>query len=175
MYENYKHLIFDVDRPWIRRDAELFAEAISMKTGGAMTTVWGFIDGTVRRICRPKKFQRIVYNGWKRLHALKYQSIVTPNGLIANLYGPIEGRRHDCALLAMSKVLDVMFEIHDGRDLAVYGDPAYPIRPNIINPFPTVGITDQQAEFNKAMSSARIAVEWVFGKIVENWGFGGLS
>ena len=33
--------------------------------------------------------QRIVYNGHKRVHALKFQSIVTPNGLISNLHGPV--------------------------------------------------------------------------------------
>ena len=29
------------------------------------------------------------------LHAFHIQSVVTPNGLIAHLFGPIEGRRHD--------------------------------------------------------------------------------
>jgi hypothetical protein len=33
--------------------------------------------------------QRIVYNGHKRVHALKYQSLALPNGLIANLFGPV--------------------------------------------------------------------------------------
>lgn len=34
-------------------------------------------------------FQRIVYNGHKRVHSLKFQSITIPNGLIANLYGRV--------------------------------------------------------------------------------------
>ena len=34
----------------------------------------------------------------KRVYALKYQSIVTPDGLIAHLYGPIEGRREDSGI-----------------------------------------------------------------------------
>ena len=64
-----------------------------------------FVDGTVRPICRPGKNQRVVYNGCKRVHALKFQSAVAPNGLIANLYGPVEGRRHNSAVLAMSGLL----------------------------------------------------------------------
>ena len=39
------------------------------------------------------------------MHAIKFQSVVAPNGLLANLYGPVEGRRHDSALLAMSGLL----------------------------------------------------------------------
>ena len=49
----------------------------------------GFIDGTVRPICRPGEFQRVVYIGHKRVHALKFQSFTLPNGMIANMYGPI--------------------------------------------------------------------------------------
>ena len=31
----------------------------------------------------------VVYNGHKRAHGLKFQSVVIPNGLIAHLYGPV--------------------------------------------------------------------------------------
>ena len=50
---------------------------------------FGFIDGTVRPIARPGENQRVVYNGHKRVHALKFQSVVLPNGLIGNMYGPV--------------------------------------------------------------------------------------
>ena len=45
--------------------------------------------GTVRPISRPEEHQRLLYNGHKRVHALKFQSIALPNGLIGNLYGPV--------------------------------------------------------------------------------------
>jgi hypothetical protein len=67
---------------------ERYATAITNK-GAALTNCFGFIDGTVKAICRPGKNQRLVYNGHKRHHALKFQSVVTPNGMIANLYGPV--------------------------------------------------------------------------------------
>ena len=44
-------------------------------------------------ISRPGEMQRIVPNGYKRIRALKLQSVVTPNGLIANLFGPV-GKFH---------------------------------------------------------------------------------
>ena len=49
----------------------------------------GFIDGTVRPISRPGNGQRIVHNGHKRVHGLKFQSIALPNGLIGNIFGPV--------------------------------------------------------------------------------------
>ena len=54
----------------------------------ALENCWGFIDSTVKPICRPEENQKVVYNGQKQVHALKYQSVVAGNGLIANLYGP---------------------------------------------------------------------------------------
>ena len=43
-----------------------------------------------------------MYNGHKRKDGLKYQLPTTPNGIIANLFGPVEGRRHDSSMLVMS-------------------------------------------------------------------------
>ena len=33
------------------------------------------------------------------------QSVETPNGLIAHMFGPVEGRRHDAFMLGMSDLL----------------------------------------------------------------------
>ena len=35
------------------------------------------------------KYQRLVYNEHKRVHAVKFQSVSLPNGIIANLFGPV--------------------------------------------------------------------------------------
>ena len=59
----------------------------------------GFIDGTVRPISRPGINQRVLYNGHKRVHAIKCQSVATPDGLVAFLHGPFEGRRHNSGML----------------------------------------------------------------------------
>lgn len=68
-----------------------YAQAITER-GSALNNCFGFIDGTVRPISKPDKHQRIVYNGHKRVHALKFQSLALPNGLIGNLYSPV-GKR----------------------------------------------------------------------------------
>lgn len=67
---------------------ETYARAIQ-QNGSPLHNCFGFIDGTVRPICRPDQNQRIVYNGHKRVHGLKYQSVALPNGMIANRYGPV--------------------------------------------------------------------------------------
>lgn len=67
---------------------EMYADAVAQK-GAALTNCFGFIDGTVRPICRPTQYQKIVFNGHKRVHSLKFQSVTLPNGLIANLFGPV--------------------------------------------------------------------------------------
>ena len=47
-----------------------------------LENIHGFIDGSVRPIARPDQQSRIVYNGHKRVHLLKFQSVTPPNGLI---------------------------------------------------------------------------------------------
>ncbi|KAK3805233.1 MAG: hypothetical protein J3R72DRAFT_355316, partial [Linnemannia gamsii] len=55
---------------------EMYQKACSDQSGYAANSVFGFIDGTVRKICRPVIHQRSMYNGHKHIHALKYQAVV---------------------------------------------------------------------------------------------------
>ena len=105
IYLNFRHLLESFNQPLLTPVClERFCQAVHDK-GAALENCWGFIDGTVRPICRPGQNQRVLYNGHKKVHALKFQSLVTPNGLIANLFGPIEGKRHDSGMLAESNLL----------------------------------------------------------------------
>ncbi|CAN0523240.1 unnamed protein product, partial [Laminaria digitata] len=75
-----------------------FAEALH-SWGSPLDNCWGFIDGTVRGIARqvwnkmPVREQRAFYNGHKRKHAMKFQGVVTPDGICVDLYGPELGTR----------------------------------------------------------------------------------
>lgn len=155
---------------------ERYADAIARK-GVPLKNCFGFIDGTVRQICRPDANQRVVYNGHKRVHALKFQSVAIPNGLIANLYGPVEGRRHDAGMLKDSNLVSILERVAvtpAGQTLCLYGDPAYPLRPNLIGPYragQVVVLTPNMMAFNKAMSSVRISVEWIFGDVANYFKF----
>ena len=67
---------------------QIYADAVHEK-GAPLENCFGFIDGTVRPISRPGKHQRVVYNGHKRVHAIKFQCIALPNGIIAHIFGPV--------------------------------------------------------------------------------------
>ena len=140
-----------------------------------MVNCIGFIDGTVRPICRPTRHQRVCYNGHKRIHAIKCQSVVIPDGLIANLYGPVEGRRHDCVLLRSSRLMDEFqarqLTDRQGQPFALYGDPAYTLRPYLLCHFRVANISAQKQQFNCRMSSVRECVEWECGKILKKCAF----
>ena len=88
----------------------------------------------------------------------------------------LEGRRHDAGMLADSNLLQYMqrYAFSPGpvaRPLCVYGDPAYPMRVHLQAPFRNVVLTPQMVNYNKAMSSVRVSVEWLFGDIVEYFKF----
>lgn len=174
VYNNFSRLLSGFQHAWMSpASLEEYARIIHDK-GAALDFCWGFIDGTVRPVSRPGRNQRILYNGHKRVHALKFQSVVIPNGLIANLFGPIEGKRHDSAMLAESGLLAELQQHSrgpDGRNLCIYGDPAYPLRIQLQAPFRGPGLTNQEKDFNKSMSQVRVAVEWVFGDVINYFKF----
>lgn len=53
----------------------------------------------------------------------------------------------------------------------MYGDPAYPLRENIIVPFRGANVTDEQQIFNRTMSNVRETVEWGFKDIITQFAF----
>ena len=67
---------------------QTYVNAITAK-GAPLDNCFGFIDGMARPISRSGEHQRIIYNGHKLVHALKFQSIALPYGIIGNLYGPV--------------------------------------------------------------------------------------
>ena len=84
----WKHLSSFKQR-WLQQDKLTeCAQAVHNKSH-ALQNCWGFIDATVRPMCRPGENQKVVFNGHKRVHELKYQPVVAANGLVANLYGPV--------------------------------------------------------------------------------------
>ena len=58
--------------------------------------------------------------------------------------------------------------------MCLYGDPAYPLRPNLIAPYRPGEVpvfTPEMQEFNQATSSVRVSVEWLFGDVVNYFKF----
>lgn len=49
--------------------------------------------------------KKMIYGANKRIHAIKFQSVVAPDGQIAMLDGPYEGRKNDSGILEDSELL----------------------------------------------------------------------
>ena len=119
----HQHRISSIFQPWL--NFQQSAEAVHNK-GACLDNCWGFLDGTQMRVCRPDEGQESVYNGHKRQHSLKFQSLMLPFGLISHFWGPFEGRCHDSAMFYFSGLGDQISQVTiDGKEYCVYGDSAY--------------------------------------------------
>lgn len=102
-----------------------------------------------------------------------FQSVIAPNGVIAHLFGPIEGKRHDAFMLGASGILPQLETITkpNGEPYVVYGDPAYGISRNVIAPFRGAVLSPLEQQFNFEMSKVRASVEWGYGKIKQYFAY----
>lgn len=154
-----------------------YAAAIEKKSGVAY--VWGFVDGTIRRMCRPTPEvanQRYYYTGYKRFHGFKFQAISTPDGLVSSLAGPTTAADGDWLLWQESLIEGKIRELFEGVSARqvpkIYGDPAYSGSYGVIGAFKRqIGksLTPEQEDFNTTMSSVRISIEQIFGLTIRLW------
>ncbi|PFX33086.1 hypothetical protein AWC38_SpisGene2011 [Stylophora pistillata] len=116
IYDRFGHLLDSLDLSWL--DPAFFAEVIHNK-GAPLEHCWGFIDGTPRPMARPSRNQHIMFSGHKRVHCIKFQSVQAPNGLIANMFGPIEDKRHDAFMLGKKRTYTNQSHTKDRRKIFV--------------------------------------------------------
>ena len=152
------HLLRGIkSQPFMTEQAAIYADSILQK-GGALGNCVGFLDGTVIGIARK--------------HALKFQSLTTPDGLILDAFGPLEGRRHDWTLYIHSDaedLLPIVLEVIDGMKYCIFADSGYNERWFLRTPSQGSNLTASQRAFIKAVSSVRVTVEWVFKEIKIYW------
>jgi nuclease HARBI1 len=85
--EHWEHLL-QCDGEHLLHPSQLSYCAEAMHNHGApLKSVFAFIHCTIRRICHPTWFQCVAYNGHKKIHVLKFQALMLPNGIIGHLYG----------------------------------------------------------------------------------------
>ena len=152
--------------------------------------IFGFIDNTMNATCRPAGgpardgknaprndplIQRAWYNGWKKIHGMKWQTIDLPNGMNFHVYGPISVRRNDLTSARWSRINTKMqmLQVNDEYKYCVYGDSAYLLvsydfvqarHNNAAN-------TPRQLLENKSLASCRETIEWDYGDIGRYWAF----
>ena len=167
VYTTHHHHLESWQQPFLSPESLAdYADSIHAHRS-SLRNCFGFVDVTVRKFARPNKNQGTMYNGHKRVHAMKCQSVVLPNGLIANISGPFEGKRHDSTMLYQSGLFQSLEQhaFYDETSFCLYGDPAYPLGIHLQGPFKDRQLTPQMQMFNKAMSTVRVSVERMFGSI----------
>ena len=170
LHEKFNHLLHSFNQPLLsQQNLELYAHAV-YDTGAGLRNCWGFVDGTVHSICRRnERIRRILYNGHKWVHALKFHSLPTISGLKASLSGPVELRMHDSGMLAESNLLPLLQqECHrvNGFLCCIYGDAAYPLRSHLQRPFESNHLPHEQKDFNKSIKTVHLSVEWLFKEVI---------
>ncbi|KIJ23155.1 hypothetical protein M422DRAFT_196275 [Sphaerobolus stellatus SS14] len=173
LWNRWKHLLhFDPTR-LTREKLASYARVIKAK-GAHFPFVAGLIDGTLQKNAHPVRNQRLVYNGWKRIHCLKYHAVITPDGLVIHVFGPVDGRRHDETVYkesGLSDLLDKHFWTPEGQSLYIYGDPAYSVSAHVMAPFKGPSITPEEQHWNTAMSKIREPIEWLFKEVSQKFTF----
>ena len=143
-----------------------------------------FIDCTIIPSCRtgggpmvpgvhapryPYLVQEAMYNGWKKCHGIKKQSIGLANGMAFQVSKGYSCRSHDLHLLDKSDINDRLVELTSERPPAehcsCYGDSAYPQQDRICckrdgNKF---------SELNEAMNGCRKSIEWMHRDLTQYW------
>ena len=184
MLLHHEHLVtnnLEYWKPWF----PIFAESISAKLaevgnihypeGGFRVAM--FHDDTVIASCRPGSgpmangdgrksnfIQMAFYNGWKKHHGFKFQTVELPNGMCMDMYGPCSFRRNDLELLERSKLNERLAQVQHGDPVQYcsYGDGIFPIDTHTIGKH--IGETTRENRYeNRMMSKIRIANEWAYG------------
>jgi hypothetical protein len=179
--ERWRHLLtLDVDRA--TQNINTWATKVGNKMEMPDPTrcrCWAFIDGVFRHCCRPGQDQDVLYNTYYKGHGFKYQSIVTPDGLISDCWGPLPGRHHDIYLWYTSgcgHLCDELPHHHpSGNPYFIFGDKAYKsytCADHIVTAYrrPPQGLPPHQAAFNYYHNRVRVSVEWCFRIVTQQWG-----
>jgi hypothetical protein len=146
-----------------------YADLCYEQSGRECNAIFGVIDCTVRKIQAPSIGQQDAFNGHRHMHALKYQTVVAPDGIIIHISKGYPGTAHDYTIYEESGLIDILNEFafdSNGNSLATYGDAAYEPDPHMI-----VGyrghLEPDQEQFNQGCSNMRIIVEWAFGQVTK--------
>lgn len=113
--------------------------------------------------------QEAFYNGWKRFHGIKKQSIGLANGMAFHVSRGYSCRRHDLYVRNVSDIDDRLAYLteddHPNDQFTCYGDSAYPESRRITCRRDGIEFSD----LNKAMNGCRETIEWMHRDLFQYW------
>lgn len=150
--------------------------------------IFAWIDCVKQLTCRPgggpmlpgrnsprfhPNIQRAFFNGWKKQHGLKWQTISLPCGMDFNVYGPESIRRNDLFLLEQSNMRPRLAEMQEAEpnEFSIYGDSAYSVvdDPHIKSKHTGDHLTPHHILENRANNSCRESGEHHYADIGNLW------
>lgn len=170
---------FDMYNDRIKRKIASFGAHINPNPGfvpANMSKIFGFIDGTANRICRPSgnnNLQNSFYNRYHRGHFIIWQGISFPDGMLV-VDGPEPGFKTDTMVWRDCMVrheLEAIMQARVARGLNrlfLYADKIYSTGELIKAAFSRRqgNLQDWMVRENRIMSGVRIGVEWTFGLVI---------
>ena len=165
---------FPVEENEVRETISKFEEKVNFPQ------VVGAIDGTHVEIKAPLVNPADYFNR-KQKYSVVTQAVVDSRMMFMDVSTGWPGSIHDARVLRLSRVfrkigngniLTRPVEMINGINVKplILGDPAYPLRPWLMTPFPMVGaLTAAQQRFNYRLSKAHVVVERAFGKLKNRW------
>ena len=146
---------------------------------------WGFpqcfgaVDGSHILILPPRDSPSDYYNR-KGFHSIVLQALVDHQNRFLNVYVGWPGSVHDARIFPNSEVFT---KGQSGRlapntvrsiggvsvPVVILGDPAYPLLPWLMKPYPGAGLSVKEKKFNSRLSRARVVVECAFGRLKGRW------
>jgi hypothetical protein len=135
---------------------------------------WGFIDGTMHKICRPdveNRLQQSFFNGRKKQHGIQFQVITMADGMLF-VSNPYPGVTHDARIFVESgteeKLESLPYPWDDGMEnefFHIYADKGYMFRSRrLLSAFVGNGLTEDERLFNDIMKPLRVSVENILAK-----------
>jgi hypothetical protein len=181
IYRRFQSMLRWSDRNLTQHRLSQYCEKIHER-GEPSRLVWGFVDGTVKPICKPGPYsakQKNLYCKHKHVHGMKFLAVVTPDGLISCLAGPYEGRKSDWGMWIDRRdgLQDLVVNKARGEQderLYVFGDKGFFMEEGIIAAYRRnagIPLSMDELRFNAYMARQRIAVEWGFGKVMQLFRF----
>ena len=117
----------------------------------------------------PYMVQEAFYNGWKKCHGIKKQSISLANGMAFQVSKGYSCRRHDLHILDETEIdfrlVELTAEKPQNEQYICYGDSAYPQMQRIS----CKRDGDEHTDYNAVMNGCRECIEWMYGDLTRYW------
>lgn len=125
--------------------------------------VIGCIDGTFIPIMKPEYVMRSTWVNRHDLPSMTLQAICDSKRRFIDVFTGPPSRMHDARVYTWSRI-DRELQLRCGERFHIVGDGAYQLERWLLTPFRDLGhLTEQQRQYNTALSQTRILIENAFG------------